>query len=79
MPEISRFYGIIKLVDLESYLKGKIFEPLKNIDHFKTVKVSKNIDTIAWKNGADISPDFLYEMGEEISSESVNKVALYNK
>ena len=55
--------GIAKLVDLEPYLDGEIFEPLKNIDYFKTVRVNPDIDTIVWDNGADVSPDFLYEVG----------------
>lgn len=58
---------ITKIVDLEPYLKGNIFEPLKNINYFKTVKVNNDIDTIVWENGADISPDFLYEIGEMVS------------
>jgi hypothetical protein len=55
--------GVAKLVDLELYLDGEIFEPLKNIDYFKTVRVNPDIDTIVWDNNADLSPDFLYEVG----------------
>jgi hypothetical protein len=51
------------LVDLEPYLDGKIFEPLKVIDYFKTVHVNPDINTIVWDNDADLSPDFLYEIG----------------
>ncbi len=58
---------ITKIVDLKPYLKGNIFKPLKNINYFKTVKVNSDIDTIVWENGADISPDFLYEIGETVS------------
>ena len=54
---------VAKLVDLEPYLDGEIFEPLKNIDYFKTVHVNPDIDTIVWDNNADLSPDFLYEIG----------------
>ena len=53
-----------KMVDLENYLDGEIFEPLKNIEYFKQVKVDKDIATICWDNGADFSPEFLYEIGE---------------
>ena len=55
--------GVAKLVDLEPYLDGEIFESLKNIDYFKTVRVNPDIDTIVWDNNADLSPDFLYEVG----------------
>ena len=55
--------GVVKFVDMEPYLDGEIFEPLKNIDYFKKVNVNPDIDTIVWDNGADVSPDFLYEVG----------------
>jgi hypothetical protein len=55
--------GVVKLVDMEPYLDGEIFEPLKDIDYFKTVSVHPDIDTIVWNNDADVSPDFLYEVG----------------
>jgi hypothetical protein len=55
--------GVVKLVDLEPYLDGEIFEPLKDIDYFRTVRVNPDIDTIVWDNDADLSPDFLYEIG----------------
>jgi hypothetical protein len=51
--------GVVNLVDLEPYLDGEIFEPLKDIEYFKTVRVNMDIDTIVWDNDADISPDFL--------------------
>jgi hypothetical protein len=57
--------GVVKLVDLEPYLDGEIFEPLKVIDYFKTVHVNPDINTIVWDNDADVSPDFLYEIGVE--------------
>jgi len=58
--------GAIKIVDMEPYLDGEIFEPLKDIDYFKTVRLNPDIDTIVWQNGADVSPDFLYEIGVEV-------------
>jgi len=45
-------------------LDGEIFAPLKNIEYFKKVQVNRDIDTIMWENGADLSPDFLYEIAE---------------
>ena len=55
--------GGVRLVNLEPHLDGEIFEPLKDINYFKTVRVNPDIDTIVWENGADVSPDFLYEIG----------------
>jgi hypothetical protein len=55
--------GSRKTVDLEPYLDGDIFEPLRAPEYFKTVVVNEDIQTIVWGNDADFSPDFLYEIG----------------
>jgi hypothetical protein len=60
--------GVQKLVNTEPHLEGEIFEPLKDVDYFKTVRVNPDIDTIVWENGADFSPDFLYEAGTEVKN-----------
>ena len=57
----------VRLVDLELHLDGEIFEPLKDIHYFKTVRVNPDMDTIVWGNGADVSPDFLYEIGVAVA------------
>lgn len=62
--------GKIKRVDLEKHLEGEIFQPLRNVDYFKTVKVYPEHDTIYWDNGADFAPEFLYEIGENITTVS---------
>jgi hypothetical protein len=54
----------VKVVDLQPYLDGPVFEPLKNIEYFRKVTVSPDIDTIVWPNNADFAPEFLYEIGE---------------
>ena len=59
--------GSLRLVNLEPHLDGEIFEPLKDINYFKTVRVSPDLDTIVWDNGADMSPDFLYEIGKPMT------------
>ena len=46
----------------ENYLR-----PLKDISNFKSVHLNSDLDTIVWKNGADMSPDFLYEIGVPIA------------
>ena len=60
--------GSVRRVDLEPYLDGEIFEPLKDVAYFATVQVNREVDTIVWDNGADLSPDFLYEIGEEVGT-----------
>jgi hypothetical protein len=70
--------GTQREVDLEMYLHGPIFEPIKNDSAvFRSVRVDKQLGTIVWANGADIDPDVLYhnltpawmEMEEELADE----------
>lgn len=65
-----------KLVDLKDHLDGEIFKPLKNISYFKKMKLDSDLDTIVWDNGADISPDFLYEIGKNIGSSGIRKKSI---
>jgi hypothetical protein len=54
--------GTIKEIDLEPYLHGPIFEPIRNDPQmFRSVKVDPRMGTIVWENGADIDPDVLYK------------------
>ncbi len=56
--------GVVKQVDLENELEGEIFEPLKQIDVFRSVTVNPETRTIEWPNGADFAPEFLDEIGQ---------------
>lgn len=48
-----------KEIDLEPFLRGPIFEPIRNDPAlFRDVRIEGG--TIAWPNGADIDPDVLY-------------------
>ena len=67
-----------RLADLEKHLDGEVFYPLKNIVQFKTATLNKDIDTVVWGNGADMSPDFLYEISTPLDHESMQKVAEAN-
>ena len=44
--------GKSKTVDLESHLTGQVLSPLKDLDLFRTFKVTGW--TIEWANGSDI-------------------------
>ncbi len=57
--------GRVKEVDLKDELYCEVFEPLKGIELFKKVYVNPGTGTIEWPNGADFSPEFLYETGQE--------------
>ena len=51
--------GTQKDIDLEPYLHGPIFEPIRSDPTvFRSMKIEGG--TIAWNNGADIDPDVLY-------------------
>jgi hypothetical protein len=63
--------GSKRLVDLANELDGEIFEPLKDIEYFKKVQVNPDLATIAWDNGADMCPDFLYKMGVQVSQRAL--------
>jgi hypothetical protein len=53
--------GTEKVVDLEKYLHGPIFERVKkDRAFFEAVQVDQQLGTIVWPNGADIDPDVLY-------------------
>ncbi len=54
--------GSVRLVDLAPHLDGEIFEPLRDIHYFRSVRVNHDLDTIVWANGADMAPEFLYEI-----------------
>jgi hypothetical protein len=56
----------VRNVDLGNHLDGPIFEPLKDLSYFRQFEVNHDIDTVVWLNGADFSPDFLYEIGEPV-------------
>lgn len=59
--------GKTKIVDFDSLIDkgGYYFGPLKDVKLFKKVSLDEFNYTICWPNGADLSPDILYEIGKE--------------
>ena len=45
-------------VDLSDVLHGPIFEPLKDRDYFRQLRLIGH--TLAWDNGADFAPEYLH-------------------
>jgi hypothetical protein len=54
--------GLTALIDLEQELYGPMFEPLKDKSLFRQVKADSDVRTLVWPNGADLAPEFLYEL-----------------
>ena len=51
--------GSRKVIDLAPYLRGPIFQPIRDDrDVFQSVRIVGS--TLGWDNGADIDPDVLY-------------------
>jgi hypothetical protein len=48
-------------VDVEPELYGEVFEPLRDPAFFARGELDAVIGTVVWPNGADFSPEFLYE------------------
>ncbi len=61
--------GSAKIVDLSPHLDGPNCEPLRDLTYFKSFKVDHDVDTIVWENGADFAPEFLYEIGRDVSEQ----------
>jgi hypothetical protein len=55
--------GSLRVVDLAGHLGGEVFEPLKDLRLFQTARLNPDLDTVVWDNGADMAPEFLYEIG----------------
>ena len=63
--------GEVRLVNLKPHLDGEVFQPLKDLDYFKLFQADLELDTVVWPNGADFSPDFLYEIGQPLTDSTL--------
>jgi Protein of unknown function (DUF2442) len=54
--------GLSGEVDLRDELTGEMFAPLQDIERFRQFRVDPEMETIAWENGADLAPEFLYAL-----------------
>ena len=62
--------GTVKDVDLKDELYGQVFEPLKDRVLLKQVYVNPDTNTIEWPNGADLAPEFLHEIGQDVEMQA---------
>ncbi len=56
--------GEKRQLDMNPFLDKGIFQELRDISIFNTVKVS--FDSIEWENEADIDPEILYQYSEKL-------------
>ena len=55
--------GEQKVVDLKPHLTGEVFGELLEKDKF--IQYGLTRITIEWANGADLAPEFLYDIGRK--------------
>jgi hypothetical protein len=54
--------GLEGIVDLSGELYGEVFEPLRDLAVFRQFRLDPDIHTITWSTGADLAPDYLYDL-----------------
>lgn len=65
--ELSFSNGYQGKVNLLSSLQGPVFQPLQELENFKKFTVTNW--TVEWDNGADLAPEYLYNLALEQNKE----------
>jgi hypothetical protein len=53
--------GVAGEIDFRDELEGEVFDPLRDPRYFRRFRLDNELHTLAWPNGADFAPEFLYE------------------
>lgn len=61
--------GMLVKIDLSGSLGGPVFEPLQDPDYFRQFSIEGN--TLAWPNGADFAPEYLYDLAQSQTAEQI--------
>jgi hypothetical protein len=56
-------------LDMKPFLNFGVFKKLKDMNHFRQVRVS--FDTIEWPSGIDMDPEFVYSKCKKSTSPQV--------
>lgn len=59
--DVSFEDGEQRRIDMEEFLQGEMFEPLRDFDLFSQASIDDVWHTVVWPNGADLAPEFIYE------------------
>ena len=66
--EVSFTDGVQGFADVEPYLNGAIFAPLRDPARFAEAFVDHDAGTVVWPNGADLSPESTSELSRPAKS-----------
>ncbi len=58
----------VRVFDMKPYLGFGIFQELKDVSLFRSVR--KSFDTVEWPNEADIDPETLYNESKSIAKKN---------
>ena len=58
--EVTFDAGTVRETDVEPFLQGAVFGPLRDPTVFSQAFFDDEGGTVAWPNGADLSPELLY-------------------
>jgi len=56
--------GTARTIDFRDVLAGKLFEPLRDPEFFKQVRLDAEFHTVVWPNVADFEPATLHDWPE---------------
>lgn len=70
--EVGFSDGLTAVIDLEDELWGPMFIPLKDVEFFRQVRADAEVHTLVWPNGADLAPEFLYDLAQKAQAEAQN-------
>lgn len=67
--------GVSGTVDVSKELWGPMFEPLRDKVLFDRAAIHPELETVTWPNGADCSPEYLYEAAKASPGEFARKTS----
>ena len=75
LPGVTFDDGVRRQVVMEPLLWGEVFQPLRDPVYFAKAAVDADSGTIAWPNGADLAPEFLYYEERQEADETTPALA----